>query len=205
MENSKEKIDYRIGRNTPADIFQINEPRPEGVPGPDTFGSLTYLPGQGLMLVMWCFEENPLARYTKPNEPVHTDSCMEGFINCFPELPGKGYISVEMNANGASHCSFGTGRHDRRYVIDLGLTHPAVEITRGLRDGRPYWQAGCLIPEQLLEALYGVSCSFAPGHLMRANFYKCAEDVANPYWSAWKPVSRLDFHMSEHFGYLIVL
>jgi hypothetical protein len=42
---------------------------------------------------------------------------------------------------------------------------------------------------------------------MRANFYKCADDKVvdgKPacHWGSWSAVSKLDFHMPQHFGYL---
>ena len=196
---------YRVGIGAACETLQITHFREEGIPGPDTFATLAWLPEKGFELTMWCFEEDPLAVYRNPNEPVHTDSCMECFLNVFPEQTEKGYISVEVNANGASHSSFGTDRHNRDYILNLGQPHPEVEVTYHVRDGRKCWQTRCLIRRDVLEALYGRPCDFGPGHKMRANFYKCAEAVAQPHWGAWSAVSRLDFHMPEHFGILEIV
>ena len=196
---------YRVGIGAACETLQITHFREEGIPGPDTFATLAWLPEKGFELTMWCFEEDPLAVYRNPNEPVHTDSCMECFLNVFPELTGKGYISVEANANGASHSSFGTDRHNRDYILNLGQPHPEVEVTYHVRDGRKRWQTRTIIRRDVLESLYGRPCDFGPGHKMRANFYKCAEAVAQPHWGAWSAVSRLDFHMPEHFGILEIV
>jgi len=196
---------YRVGIGAPVETIRITNYREEGVPGPDTYASLCWLPEKGFQLTMWCFEEEPLAVYRKPNDPVHTDSCMECFLNVFPELTDEGYISVEANANGASHSSFGTGRHTRDFILNLGQPHPEVEVTYHIRDGRKCWQIRTVIRRDVLESLYGVPCDFGPGHKMRANFYKCAENVPQPHWGAWSAVSRLDFHMPEHFGFLEIV
>ena len=184
--------------------FSLPHDRPEGAKAPETRGQLLYLPGEGLELSMWCCEENPRAVYRQPNDPVHTDSCMEMFLNCFPDLPEYGYIALEMNANGASHCSFGTGRHTRAYVLDLGLPHPAVRVERYLEQGQRWWLVSCLLKQSLLEALYERDCAFQPGHRMRGNFYKCGDDTEFPHWASWAPLERVDFHVPALFGECVV-
>ncbi|NLI52851.1 MAG: hypothetical protein GX417_00845 [Clostridiales bacterium] len=185
--------------------FRISYYRPEGAIGPDTRGQLLCLPGEGLEVSMWCREEHPRAVCRNPNDPVHTDSCMEAFIDCFPDLPQYGYVALEMNANGAAHCSFGTGRQTRGYVADRGLPHPEVAIDRIEREGDSWWRATCLLRTSLLEALYERSCDFSPGHRMRGNFYKCGDHTESPHWGSWAEVERVDFHAPHLFGELIVV
>ena len=170
---------------------------------PITKGQLILREGIGFEFVMWCFESNPRAIYHNPNDPVHTDSCMEGFINFYPELPQLGYLSVEMNANAASHCSFGTGRYTRSFVVERNLPHPEVKVEFLQLEGAPVWRASTIIQLSLLEALYGRS-DFQKGHKMRANFYKCGDHATLPHWGTWNPISRLDFHNPESFGELVI-
>jgi hypothetical protein len=195
-----------IGSGKPhtGEVFTISHDRPEGAPSPETHGQVVYLPGEGLEVSLWCREENPRAVYRLPNEPVHTDSCMEAFLNCFPDLPQYGYIGLEMNANGAAHCSFGTDRHNRRYVLDLGLPHPEVAVERYTLNGAAWWRTTCLLAQSLLEALYHRSCDFPAGHRMRGNFYKCGDHTEQPHWGSWSPVERVDFHVPHLFGDLII-
>lgn len=186
------------------EVFTISHDRPEGAPSPETHGQVVYLPGAGLEVSLWCREENPRAVYRRPNEPVHTDSCLEAFIDCFPDLPEYGYIGLEMNANGAAHCSFGTDRHNRRYVLNLGLAHPVVRVERFTQDESAWWRATCLLEQSLLEALYERTCDFPAGHRMRGNFYKCGDHTEQPHWGSWAPVERVDFHVPHLFGDLII-
>ncbi|MEZ4628293.1 MAG: hypothetical protein R2912_09520 [Eubacteriales bacterium] len=65
------------------EVFTISHDLPRAT-SPETHGQVVYLPGcraggsSGAA-------RNILARvYHHPNEPVHTDSCFEAFINCFP-------------------------------------------------------------------------------------------------------------------------
>ena len=185
--------------------FAIAHDRPEGAASPETSGQVVYLPGEGLEVSMVCREKNPRAIYHNPNDPVHTDSCMEAFLDCFPDQPQYGYIGLEMNANGACHCSFGTSRHVRNYVLKRGLAHPEVAVERFTQDGADYWRATCLLKTSLLEALYERNCDFAPGHRMRGNFYKCGDHTDAPHWGSWAPVERVDFHVPHLFGDMIVV
>lgn len=198
----------RLGPGDPAEaagIFSIRYFYREGTYRPLTQGRLVLREGVGMELTMWCFEQEPRAIYHNPNDPVHTDSCMEGFLQFYPELPEKGYLSIEMNANGASHCSFGTGRYTRGFVVDRGLPHPQVKIERFQRDGRAAWSATALLRLPLLEQLYGRS-DFPPGHRMRANFYKCGDHTEYPHWGSWAKITqeKLDFHSPACFGQLVI-
>ena len=189
--------------NIDAEKFEITHFHEAGSKAPRTMGHVILREGVGFEITMWCFEENPRAIYHNPNDLVHTDSCMEAFINYYPELPEFGYLNVEMNANAASHCSLGTGLHDRVFVLDKGLPHPEVKVEKLLIDDCPAWRASTTIHLSLLQNLYG-RCDFPSGHKMKANFYKCGDHTNDPHWGSWKPISRLDFHNPEHFGDLII-
>ena len=182
--------------------FHVDNWREEGTVGPETHGRLLYIPDQGLDVALWCYEEHPRAIYHNPNDFVHTDSCMEAFINVFPETPQYGYISVEMNHNGASHCSFGTGRFTRQFILQRGLPHPEVQITDFGEEERRGWCAHVLIRKTLLESLYERPLQLQPGHIMEANFYKCGDHTDHPHWASWSKVEKLDFHTPATFGEL---
>lgn len=183
--------------------FTVSNNRPEGVPAPETVGSLSYRPGEGLLVTMRCYEEKPRAIYHDPNGAIYTDSCMEAYVDCFPEMH-RGYLNVEMNANGAAFCSFGTCRHLRSLVVDMGIPHPEVDVEKGEENGRAWWQVSCLLRASLFEALYGRPFVPEPGHMMRGNFYKCGDHTVAPHWASWAPVPRLDFHDPDSFGTFVV-
>lgn len=169
----------------------------------ETKGRLFFREGAGFELAMWCMEENPRAIYHNPNDPVHTDSCMEAFINFYPQLPELGYLNIEMNAAQAARCSFGTGRHTRNFVVSRNLPHPETRVEFLRLDGKPAWRVSALIRLELLQALYG-RCDFPTGHKMRGNFYKCGDHTARPHWGSWAPISKLDFHSPSCFGTLFI-
>ena len=185
--------------------FSVAHWREEGETGPETFGRILYMPDRGLDIAMWCYEEHPRAVYHNPNDYVHTDSCMEAFINVYPGMPQYGYISVEMNHNGAAHCSFGTGRFTRQFVLQRGLPHPEVQVTDFEEKARKGWCAHVVIKKALLEALYERPLLLDKGHVMKANFYKCGDHTDHPHWGSWSEVEKLDFHTPETFGELEII
>ena len=110
------KTIYEISKTAPREV-EILHMRPEGSTAPKTLAWVQYLPGKGMDVTMRCYETKPRAIWHNPNNDIYTDSCMEFYINCFPEIPQKGYLNLEMNSNGAAFCSFGTSRHARSLVI----------------------------------------------------------------------------------------
>ena len=192
---------YYVKTEGQPDTFSVCNNRSEGAIAPKTEGTMRYIPGTGFEIVMRCYETEPKAVHTIPDEPVCKDSCMEAFLNFYPELPQYGYINVEMNAVGTVRCCLGTRRQGRKELLKMGLPQPEVTVTKADN----HWQLRCLIAEKLIEALYERPCSFAPGHEMRGNFYKCGDETAAPHWASWSPVERLDFHTPEFFGILKIV
>ena len=193
------KTIYEISKTAPNEV-EILHMRPEGSTAPKTLAWVQYLPGKGMDVTMRCYEKRPRAIYWDPNGAIYTDSCMEFYINCFPNVPQKGYLNLEMNSNGAAFCSFGTSRHARSLVIEMGLPHPEVEAEKH----EDFWQVHCLIPAKLFEALYGMPFDFPVGRRMEGNFYKCGDHTADPHWGSWVPMPRLDFHDPDSFGTFII-
>lgn len=191
-------ITYQVSATGELERFVLKNHRPEGAIGPETEGYMTYTPGKGFAVTMRCFEENPKITYTQPDDPVFKDSCMEVFLDCYPELPEYGYMNIEINAAGAMRCRFGKNRQDRFFLLERGIPQPQVTVTKE----EHFWQINLEIPETVLEQIYERPCRFAPGHQMRGNFYKCGDETATPHWSSWVEMPRLDFHLPEHFGVL---
>ena len=188
---------YYVKTDGVPDVFAVANSHEKGAQAPKVEGTLCYIPGTGLELTMQCWEKNPRAEVTVPDERVCVDSCMEMFICCFPEQ-GAGYLNVEMNAIGNAKCAFGPDRNNRQTLTEMGIPRPTITATAG----EDRWQVQCLVTEELLEKLYNRPCQFAPGHEMRANFYKCGDETDAPHWATWAPIGRLDFHTPEFFGRL---
>lgn len=197
---------YRIARINSmdefekAELFRLEHYLWESTYQPEVFGRLAYLPGREFVLKMVCREANPVRVYKNNDDPVCRDSCMEAFLNFKPSDTGPGYVSFEMNANGALLSSLGTGRHNRVFLKDMGLAalRPEVVINPD------FWQVQLTIPVTLLGRLYG-EIDFETGRSIRGNFYKCGDETPSPHYGAWSRVcsEQPDFHLPQYFGSMV--
>jgi len=153
------------------------------------------------------YEENPLVRYTRQNDPVFRDSCVEFFVQPAPEMDAR-YLNLELNAAGTLRIGLGEGRHDRTY-LEQG-EHPPLHIQTEVNridetTGSLFWLARLRIPMDWLSSLFP---GFTPtaGSSMRGNFYKCGDETAVPHYGSWSKVTSdvPDFHRSEDFGLLLL-
>ena len=78
---------------------------------PEAYAQLIYIEGRGCVLKMTAMEENPKAEYTKYNDPVYKDSCLEFFVRFNSENPK--YMNFEMNSNGAFLAAIRTDRKNK--------------------------------------------------------------------------------------------
>ena len=139
---------------------------------------------------------------TEDNSPVWQDSCVEIFIGS-PD--GCGYFNFEMNCIGTLLAAKRRSRNEdvvhfapdvmSRILRRTSLAHEPFDEKEGIHD----WSAVLGIPFALL--------GFAEGErpaMLRANFYKCADETANPHYVSWAPIRTPspDFHRPEFFGEL---
>lgn len=167
---------------------------------PATFAQMAYLEGEGFYVRMSCAEAAPRAVYTQPDDPVCQDSCLECFVDFDPGA-GIGYLNLEANANGALLLALGTQREGRRPVRSLGCVLPTLQA---FRQGEHWgWQA--FLPLEMVRALYP-GASFAPGAVLRGNFYKCGDKTAIEHYCVWNPIQapQPDYHRPECFGALVL-
>lgn len=169
---------------------------------PKTTAQLTYKSDVGIIIKLICYENNPFTRYTENYDPIYTDSCMEAFINLFPNK-SKDYINIEVNSNGAYIFSFGPGRGICRthFEPNLGIS-PTVKTAKTDNS----WIADIIIGNNAIEAVYG-KFEINSGHSFTGNFYKCGEDGDNPHFLSWNKITlpKPDFHCPSFFGKFNVL
>lgn len=152
-------------------------------------------------------ESRVRVRYTKFQDPVYKDSCVEFFVDMDPEAR-RGYVNFETNAAGTLLAAFGPDRAHREplWPEDLAEFEAAASI-RGPVDG-PHgaadWTLEYRVPLALFATLYGRE--IAPERRAAANFYKCGDETETPHYGAWSPIDtpRPDFHRPEFFGDLVL-
>lgn len=154
------------------------------------------------------FEPAIRVRYTRLQDPVWKDSCVEFFVDPFPEKEA-GYINIETNAIGTMLIYFGPGRQKRSPIPAEDLKDfeivPSVEAPVDGPYGADFWTLAYRVPLALFEKYYGDRVG--PGREARGNFYKCGDETAIPHYGAWNPVltPKPDFHRPEYFGRLLFL
>ena len=159
-----------------------------------------FVKNSGFLLDLICWEKDPLRRYTKWQDPVYTDSCLEFFCNFDPENSDR-YINFEMNANGAALVGVGKDRYDRTPLA----TAVMPQVRAAIMD--EFWDVVLYVPVETVWEVYGRKIDFAPGYEMRANVQKCGSETAVNHWLCWNKIEspKPDFHRPESFGTILLV
>jgi hypothetical protein len=165
---------------------------------PKAYGELIFVEEKGFALRMTAFEDTPKAVYTKYDEPVYKDSCLEFFVSF--NLDNGKYMNFEMNANGAFLSAV---RTDRKNKTEIDKLAPLPEVKPFKGDG--FWGVETFFSLDFVEKTAGKS-SFARGESFKGNFYKCGDETEIPHFGMWSPVGteNPDFHRPEFFGTLTI-
>lgn len=144
-------------------------------------------------------EQELKARYTRTNDPVYTDSCVEFFLS----FDGTHYYNMEFNSLGTA--LVGYGRNDKS--MRTRLPNPLIETIESVKDyqnapdknGDISWSLRLRIPKTLF--CYHPALTLE-GTRAKANFYKCGDDLKVPHFVSWKKIetSEPDFHQPRFFG-----
>ena len=142
-------------------------------------------------------ESEILARYTKHNDPVYTDSCVEFFISFDGD---DNYYNFEMNPLGTILSACGPDRNKRESQPET-LIDTIKTQTKLTRNGSKHfnWELTALIPQ---EAFMYRNMNSLSGLKATANFYKCGDDLKNPHYISWGNIQtpNPDFHQPPFFG-----
>ena len=153
---------------------------------PYAYCQLVYKKGDALYIHMFVEEKNPKAIYTKPNEPVYKDSCLE----CFLMLNDSGnYLNIEVNANGVMSMGFGPKRYE-----SIRLVPDFKPVPYKNESG---WGYTLTVPEEFLLDLFKTI-----DNTWRGNFFKCGDDCEYEHYLSWSniPYEEKNFHRTECFG-----
>jgi hypothetical protein len=158
-----------------------------------------------VILVFDVWENETLARYTKHNQPVSKDSCVEFFVRFKGE---ENYYNLEFNCLGTCLVGWGPDRDNRELlpleVIDQIKMH--TKIVRKSTGEVPLinWQLTLKIP---LAVFVNSNIPQLIGQKATANFYKCGDDLSQPHYMSWASINypTPNFHQPAFFGELTFL
>lgn len=165
-----------------------------------------YYTAEHLFVQFRTYETNPTITYYQMNEDVFKDSCVEFFVQPSPDMDER-YLNFETNAAGTLLLGLGAGRKRNRLTnVDPSLFD--IQTTTGLQDadtGKVYWKLEYAIPFAFVKQHFP-DFEAKKGAKLRANFYKCGEDVPEPHFGCWNLIEsdQPDFHVSQFFGHLVL-
>lgn len=160
----------------------------------------------GILLQFSVIEESVLARFTKTNDPVYKDSCVEFFIALDNE---PAYYNFEFNCTGTCLAGYGTSAKDRKLLSTEKIKQ--IEVTSTFKSlifkekEMVKWQLTMLIPN---DAFQFHKIENFKGHEANVNFYKCGDDLPKPHYLCWNPIINTavpNFHLPDYFGKAIFL
>jgi len=166
-----------------------------------SFAQLVYVEKYGFVCRMTCFEANPVAKYTKIDDTVCFDSCMEFFVN----FGGNKYLNLEGNAI-ATVCMGSGSKRENRTTVNRKLPGGFKTVAE-----KSYgkWQLTYYLPiEEIQIFCPDISAeTFCTGYTFSGNFYKTAgSQTGNEQYGMWNEVmtENPDFHRPEYFGTFIM-
>lgn len=172
----------------------------------ETYAKLVFVKGWGFLCQMTCIESDPAATYTKFDDPVCLDSCMEFFA--IWDNTSDQYLNIESNSIGTMCIGFGPGREYRRSALRYLKEEEMFKMNPVVEDGR--WTLTMEIPVEKLQKFYKdlTAETFVSGYTFKGNFYKTggADITGNEHYAMWNEVGteNPDFHRPEYFGKFII-
>ncbi|RZK44344.1 MAG: GNAT family N-acetyltransferase [Hymenobacter sp.] len=135
--------------------------------------------GSCLFLKFFVAEEAVLARFTKPNDLVYHDSCVEFFI-AFDNAAE--YYNLEFNCIGTCYVGYGTRKSGREeapvWIVEKIKTNSFLYSD----NGEIKWELTVVIPD---EVFYRNNQHNLLSQPCKANFYKCGDDLPKPHYLSW--------------------
>ena len=139
-------------------------------------------------------------KYGVDNEPVYTDSCVEFFLS-----PAGDNIYYNFECNCVGTILLGGGAPGNRdgatpevmQLVDRWASLGRVPFEE--RVGEAEWEVALVIQ---FDTFYKHQITSLDGKTIRANFYKCGDELAVPHFLSWNPITakRPNFHLPEFFG-----
>ncbi|RFZ95440.1 hypothetical protein D0C36_07935 [Mucilaginibacter conchicola] len=149
-----------------------------------------------IYLKYYVTEDAIKAEYSKFNDPVFEDSCVEFFI-AFDGDPQ--YYNLEFNCMGTSRVQYGGGKHNRIFVpASLLKTIKHQTTLKSTDSGNIQWELTLSIPKKIFT--FHPQLSFEKSRA-KVNFYKCGDGLPQPHFLCWNNIinGEPEFHLTDFF------
>lgn len=139
------------------------------------------------------------ASHDVDDSPVHKDSCVEFFMK---KEGDDHYMNFEFNCIGTCDAARRLSREEKTSLSEkeYKMIKRQPSLKRQTFDeitGIHSWNLIVVIPFELM----GLDPDNLPEKIL-GNFYKCADETANPHFVSWSPIDlpQPDFHCPQFFG-----
>lgn len=156
---------------------------------------------QGILLNYQVEEDSVRAKYGEDDGDVWTDSCVEFFL--IPANDGV-YYNIETNCIGTVLIGAGATRNGRerapKEITQLIKRHASLgHQPFAEKVGKCTWNLSLIIP---YTAFFKHNIESLDGATIRANFYKCGDELQQPHFLSWNAIEieKPDFHRPDFFG-----
>ncbi|MBB5395782.1 MULTISPECIES: carbohydrate-binding family 9-like protein [unclassified Mucilaginibacter] len=148
-----------------------------------------------IYLKYYVTEHTLKAEYSKFNDPVFEDSCVEFFIAFDDDV---NYYNLEFNCMGTCRAQYGQYKTGRTFLpVNLLQTirHQTL-IKQGIDNIN--WELTLCIPKNIFKFHPGLSLTKSRA---KVNFYKCGDGLPQPHFLCWSRVEarKPEFHLSRFF------
>lgn len=150
-------------------------------------------------------EASVRAKYGEDNGAVWTDSCVEFFS--IPAGDGV-YYNIECNCIGTILIGAGATRDGREHapeeitsLVQRWASLGKEPFEERIGDGDITWEVALIIP---YAVFFKHQIHSLDGKEIKANFYKCGDDLQTPHFLSWNPIviEQPNFHRPDFFGML---
>jgi hypothetical protein len=152
-------------------------------------------------------ESRITVKRTSFGSEVWKDSCVEFFLNPFPESSDE-YVNMEFNALGVMLIGIGKdGDDSKRYYFkqnEVGGFETISSIKQPVTgsNGSDHWQLFVKVPKGFFEKRYKKTFT---DKATIANFNKCGDETEFEHYGSWNEIVNPtpNFHLPQYFGELI--
>lgn len=149
-----------------------------------------------IYLKYYVIEHTLKAEYSKFNDPVFEDSCVEFFI-AFDD--DEHYYNLEFNCMGNSRVQYGQHKQGRTFIPGNLLEKIKHQTqVKNSTTGDINWELTLCIPKTIFKFHPGLSFEQSKG---RVNFFKCGDNLPKPHFLCWNKIEspNPEFHLTEFF------
>ena len=151
---------------------------------------------EAIYLKYYVNEHTLKAEYSKFNDPVFEDSCVEFFI-AFDD--DASYYNLEFNCMGTSRAQYGQHKTGREFVpVNLLKAIRHQTLVKNNTIGDVQWELTLCIPKTIFK--FHPALIFEQSRA-RVNFFKCGDGLPEPHFLCWNEIEaqQPEFHLSQFF------